>query len=289
MLSADLPAAVGPTTAMTGPRLTPAPSWPRSRPRRRAPRGSDRSPRQSPPAARTAPASTCHGAPAGDPQLRRQRRVQAEQGVGVRVGQGRGDRLVVRRRARVVVPGRLLARGRPTRPRAPAAPTAGRGRSGYRRPTQPLGRLVVADGGHPARSRQPGRSAPGRAARRRRAGSAAAGRRLLPRSAPDPAGPYRPHAPGRERAAVRRRPRSAGLRCRRRPATTLSGPAVEQPGDGRVAGGPQVVQLGRGGAGQLGHDQGRMRADGGGDQGHALYRSRHRRCRPRADPVIVAR
>ncbi|GAB3847115.1 hypothetical protein GCM10029963_27990 [Micromonospora andamanensis] len=43
---------------------------------------------------------------------------------------------------------------------------------------------------------------------------------------------------------------------------------VEQPGHGGVTGGAQVVQLGRGGTGDLGDEQRRVGADGGGDQWH---------------------
>ncbi|GAB3801953.1 hypothetical protein GCM10027605_20430 [Micromonospora zhanjiangensis] len=45
---------------------------------------------------------------------------------------------------------------------------------------------------------------------------------------------------------------------------------LPEPVHGRVAGGPEIVQLGRRGTRDLGHQQGRMWADGGGDQWHAL-------------------
>jgi hypothetical protein len=42
--------------------------------------------------------------------------------------------------------------------------------------------------------------------------------------------------------------------------------SVENRGQGLMAGGPQRVELGRGAAGQLGYEQGRVRQDGGRDR-----------------------
>ena len=244
MLSADLPAAVGPTTATTvRPVARHAGSRsPRSRRRRRAPSGGSSSPRQSPPVARTAPASTCQ-APGRRPAARADRAgSRSSRAVGVGVGQGAGHaRRRTPRRAGRRSPGAFAPRQADP---SPITSSAARGPSAAERRAR-------------ARRTRPGTRRPrrDRASRRqlgavtrpssqaptvRLSGSAlAAGAVHLPQPH-DRSRPY-----GAQGAASRRREvgRSSG------PAPTSDdhlGPAASSRGDGGVAGGAEVVQLGRG-------------------------------------------